>query len=148
MNGENINPHLPSNVTCDHVVPTVLVATNTYSSLSEVSQTSGLLAPRTQTSGHGFDFSACFPSLTLYQNTNSYEVLPVCQSQAKYFTCMSLFNRPSNPLSPEILTIPLKMRVLRLRAERDPVCPITNPGLLTAFHFARMTADKWHMPNL
>ena len=55
MNGETINPHLPLNIICDHIVPTRPV--NNDNGLSEVSQTSGRLAPRSKTSGRLFEFS-------------------------------------------------------------------------------------------
>lgn len=61
MNGETINPHLPLNIICDHIVPTRPV-NNNDNELSEVSQTSGHLAPRSKTSGRLFEFSYSPPS--------------------------------------------------------------------------------------
>lgn len=65
--GGSINPHLPLNRICDHLVPRIPVNNNDHE-LSEVSQTSGHLAPRSKTSGHLLEFSTFLSPTPKFDN--------------------------------------------------------------------------------
>ena len=153
MNGETINPHLPLNIICDHIVPTRPV--NNDNGLSEVSQTSGRLAPRSKTSGRLFEFS--------YFPPPKFDNRVRIAMAMEYFLCARA--RLTILPASACLTLPTIERVLysehnhfpRLREEvqsqeENPVCWMINPQLLTVFHFAKTTTEgqnnTWPVSNL